>query len=341
MTLSNAGRPAARPQQPVTGRPAPGRTQADALRSGAWQVDARTGARSGGSRSGGGRTVRRIIVALVLLAGLGGVAAAAGFIAFTAQIAAREPVAVKSADAIVVLTGGPSRIVDAVGLLAEGRGKRLLITGVNPSISTEEMRRALPDGEHLLGCCIDLGHKALNTRGNALEAAEWARDRRFRSLVVVTSSWHMPRAMMELGRALPEVELVAYPVVTTRTKPEHWWRDPGTLKLLAKEYVKFVMAAVKIRPAQAVAGGATTPAPQPGPASLAPASVAPASLAPASLAPASVAPASVVPAPAPVQVEALVLATPARPDPRQPSPQPLTPPLSQPLPHPAEARLSR
>lgn len=302
MTMSNAGRPPAREQQPATGRPAPGRTR----------IGARTRVRAGASRSGGGRTLRRIAVALVLLAGLGGVVAAAGFIAFTAQIAAREPVAVKSADAIVVLTGGPSRIVDAVGLLSEGRGQRLLITGVNPSISTEEMRRALPDGEHLLGCCIDLGHKALNTRGNALEAAEWARDRRFRSLVVVTSSWHMPRAMMELGRALPEVELVAYPVVTTRSQPEHWWRDPGTLKLLAKEYVKFLMAAVKIRPAQAVAGPAPQAvppsAPQRGPASLAPLPA----------------------AGAPTPVEALAAAA-----------RPALPLLSQPVPHAAEARLAR
>lgn len=197
---------------------------------------------------------RRLAIASVLLAGGAGVAGVAGFIAFTALIAGREPLAVRPADAIVVLTGGPSRIVDAVGLLNEGRGRRLLITGVNPSTSPEEMRRTLPDGERLIDCCIDLGHKALNTRGNALEAAEWARDRRFGSLVVVTSSWHMPRAMMELSRALPDVELVAYPVVTSRTAPERWWSDFGTLKLLFKEYLKYIMATVKFRPAQAVAG---------------------------------------------------------------------------------------
>lgn len=197
--------------------------------------------------------LRRLVVAAVLLAGMAGVAVAGGFLVFIAQIAGREPSAVRPADAIVVLTGGPSRIVDAVGLLGEGRGERLLITGVNPITSHEEMRRTLPDGERLMSCCIDLGRKALNTRGNAIEVAEWARDRRFRSLVVVTSSWHMPRTMMELSRVLPEVELVAYPVVTSRTDPENWWSDPATFKLLVKEYLKYVMAAAKIRPAQAVA----------------------------------------------------------------------------------------
>lgn len=197
--------------------------------------------------------VRRVVTVCVLLVGLAAVAGLAGFLAFTSQIAAREPASVKSADAIVVLTGGASRIPDALSLLAEGHGRRLLISGVNPATSADMLRRSLPGGEALIDCCVDLGHKALNTLGNAIEAAEWTRSQRFRSIVVVTSAWHMPRALLELGRALPEVEFVAYPVVTTRMQAERWWRDPSTLKLLFKEYLKYVMAAAKIRPAQAVA----------------------------------------------------------------------------------------
>ena len=197
--------------------------------------------------------LRRLLILAVLLVGLAGVAGLAGFLVFTAQIAAREPSSVKSADAIVVLTGGASRIPDALTLLAEGRGRRLLITGVNPATSPETLGKSVPGGEKLISCCVDLGHKALNTLGNAIEAAEWTRTQRFRSILVVTSAWHMPRALLELGRALPEVEFVAYPVVTSRMQAERWWRDPSTLKLLFKEYLKYVMAAVKIRPAQAVA----------------------------------------------------------------------------------------
>lgn len=195
---------------------------------------------------------RRLAKAAVLLAGLCVLAVLAGFLAFLTQIAAREPVQVRSADAIVVLTGGASRIPDAVNLLAEGRGRRLLISGVNPVTSRSELGRILPEGEGLIACCVDLGHKALNTRGNAIEAAEWAREQNFRSLVVVTSAWHMPRALVELGRSLPDVELVAYPVVTSRMEAERWWRDPATVKLLFKEYLKYMMAKAQIRPVQAV-----------------------------------------------------------------------------------------
>ena len=194
----------------------------------------------------------RVLLGVLLLAGFSAVAILGGFLAFTTQIATREPRQIKPMDGIVVLTGGDSRVSDAVTLLSKGYGRRLLITGVNPTTSPGELRRALPDGEELISCCIDLGHKALNTRGNAIEAAEWTRAMKFRSLVVVTSTWHMPRALVELNRSLPDVELSAYPVVTSRMEAENWWRDPVLVQLLFKEYLQYVMAQLKIRPAQAV-----------------------------------------------------------------------------------------
>ncbi|MEP9376975.1 YdcF family protein [Aquabacter sp. CN5-332] len=212
---------------------------------------------------------------VLILAALLGVCTAAflgGFAFFTARIANHEPAALKPADAIVVLTGGASRVADGVQLLAEGRGQRLLISGVNRATSAEELRRTLPNGETLLDCCIDLGKKALNTWGNAIEAAEWARTRKFRSLVVVTSAWHMPRALFELGRALPDVELITYPVVTDRMLDADWWTEPQTAKLLLKEYIKYLMAHAKIRPLQAVAPATppATPAEEPAAAPRAP-----------------------------------------------------------------------
>lgn len=203
--------------------------------------------------------LRATALVLVSLSGIVAALFLAGFAVFTARIAHHEPAALKPADAIVVLTGGASRVADGVQLLAEGHGQRLLISGVNRSTSAEELRRTLPYGETLLDCCVDLGKKALNTWGNAIEAAEWVRSKRFRSLVVVTSSWHMPRALFELGRALPDVELISYPVVTDRMQDSGWWTEPQTAKLLLKEYVKYLMAHAKIRPLQAVAP-ATPPA---------------------------------------------------------------------------------
>jgi uncharacterized SAM-binding protein YcdF (DUF218 family) len=190
------------------------------------------------------RVVRGIcaapVVALVVLVG--------GFLWFALHIANEEaPRLDRVADGIVALTGGPSRITDAVELLASGRGRRLLITGVAPTTSTAELVRLAPDHERLFGCCIDLGYTAVNTVGNAAETTFWARERGFRSLVVVTSGYHMPRAMLEIGHRLPDVTLIPFPVVTGQSRAEPWWSNAGTAKILVFEYLKLIVAAARIR----------------------------------------------------------------------------------------------
>jgi hypothetical protein len=134
-----------------------------------------------------------------------------------------------------------------------GRGKRLLISGVNPTTTPEELTRVNPDFERLLDCCIDLGHDAANTIGNAVETGRWVRDRNFRSLIVVTSGWHMPRALIEIENELPDVRLIPYPVVSDRMRDEDWWSDALTVRLLLIEYVKYIASYLRVRldPAQA------------------------------------------------------------------------------------------
>ena len=100
----------------------------------------------------------------------------------------------------MVLTGAATRIPDAIELLAAGRGKRLLITGVHRDTSAREIARLTPAlHQNYFTCCIDLDRSALNTFGNALEIKRWAREHNFNSLIVVTSNWHMPRAMAEVA----------------------------------------------------------------------------------------------------------------------------------------------
>jgi uncharacterized SAM-binding protein YcdF (DUF218 family) len=166
-----------------------------------------------------------------------------GFLWFVFHVANQEPPLGRTADGIVALTGGASRIPDAVELLASGRGRRLLITGVAPTTNTAELIRLAPESERLLSCCIDLDYSAVNTVGNATETRRWARERGFRSLVVVTSRYHMPRAMLEIGHRLPDVTLIPFPVVSAQARAEPWW---STAKLLAFEYLKLVVAAARI-----------------------------------------------------------------------------------------------
>jgi uncharacterized SAM-binding protein YcdF (DUF218 family) len=169
----------------------------------------------------------------------------AGFAYFAAQIPKQQDGPVAGADGIVVLTGGASRIADAVHLLSTGHAKRLLITGVHPGTSRDDLNRQTPGSDALFHCCIDIGRSALNTAGNAAEATSWARDLGFSSLIVVTSNYHLPRSLSEFSRAMPDVALVPYPVVPEAFRDPDWWRDGEAWRMLFVEYMKFVASTAR------------------------------------------------------------------------------------------------
>jgi len=196
------------------------------------------------------RLVRALLfVVLAVLIGIGG-----GFVWFVLHVPDAEVALDRNADGIVVLTGGASRISDAIELLAAGHGKRLLISGVHRATSSAEIARTNPRYQGLVACCVDLDHSAVNTTGNAIETRRWVRDRGFVSLIVVTSAYHMPRTMAELAKQLPDVALVPFPVLTEKLRNEPWWTSGPTAKLILSEYAKFVFAQLRmsIEPAPAL-----------------------------------------------------------------------------------------
>src|SRR5262245_12239995 len=196
-------------------------------------------------RAAGG-LMQRLVRAGAALGAAAVVAVGAGFWWFVWSVPTQEVQLDGNADGIVVLTGGSSRVADAIELLSEGRGRRLLITGVYRATTAAEIARVAPAYERLIACCVDLDHSATNTVGNALQTKRWVDNHRIRSLVVVTSNYHMPRAMAELGRQLPDVFLIPFPVVTDKMRTVRWW-NPATARLLLSEYLKYIVAQLRMR----------------------------------------------------------------------------------------------
>ncbi len=191
-----------------------------------------------------------------------------GFIVFANGIEREQQMPVQTADGIAVLTGGASRIDQAMKLLAEGKAKRVLITGVNRTTTVEELKQLASQGGEYFNCCVDIDKQARNTIDNATETSEWVALHRYGSIIVVTSNYHMPRALAELARVMPAVTLIPYPVVDNNVHLDPWWSYPGTTKLLLSEYLKYLPAlgrlgATDLMRMLLVGGGGTADVPEP------------------------------------------------------------------------------
>ena len=192
--------------------------------------------------------VLRLIFDLVMLAV---VMLVIGFFIFTGSIE-RSQLEPRTADGIAVLTGGTARIDEAMKLLTQQKAKRLLITGVNRTTSTEALKQLASQGDQLFSCCVDIDKEARNTIDNATETSQWVARNHYTSIIVVTSNYHMPRALAELARVMPGVTLIPYSVIDNNVHLDRWWTYPGTTKLLISEYLKYLPALGRLGATQLV-----------------------------------------------------------------------------------------
>jgi uncharacterized SAM-binding protein YcdF (DUF218 family) len=145
-------------------------------------------------------------------------------------------------DGVVALTGASdARIEAAMQLLEDGKARRMLVSGVNPKASRADMRTVAQAQRRIYDCCVDLGYQATDTVGNARETAHWADAEGYHSLILVTSDFHMPRALLELKAAMPDAVITPYPIRTTDLDAHHWWRSRDGVRRMTFEYSKYVV----------------------------------------------------------------------------------------------------
>jgi uncharacterized SAM-binding protein YcdF (DUF218 family) len=156
-----------------------------------------------------------------------------GLVWFTGQIpqTKTDPT---PADAIVILTGGKGRLDYGLSLLVKGKGRIAFISGVHGINTPAALTRILPAGlQSELGAlppdAITLGREAENTIGNAEETVGWGKTHRIHSLILVTSNYHMPRALSEFKQIMPLVTVIPAPSF-----------DGYDIRLLLSEYHKYL-----------------------------------------------------------------------------------------------------
>ena len=158
-----------------------------------------------------------------------------GFLWFLSLLPLQETNSQPHADGIVVLTGAEFRIQNGLELLSEGRARRLLVTSEPPFASVSDLAARVPGFDPLIGCCVDIDHLATNTFGNAVAACRWTKKLGFGSLIIVTSNYHMPRALAEIRYRLPHAHLISVPVL-----------NGPWLGLAVVEYMKFLLTQIRL-----------------------------------------------------------------------------------------------
>lgn len=171
--------------------------------------------------------IRRITAFILILYALG----LASFVLMLPRAATLAP-----ADGIVVLTGGRGRLQQGLKHLEAGHAKRMLVSGVDRTVRRSEIDQVYKIPPKLSACCIDLGKDAVDTISNAQETAAWVRRYKFRSVILVTSDWHMQRARFELERALGDDARVIGDAV----------KSDARFATLFKEYNKYLARRISV-----------------------------------------------------------------------------------------------
>ncbi len=156
---------------------------------------------------------------------------ALGFVLFAFTLGKPAPVGAAATDAAVVLTGGPGRIEHAIDVIRQHQAARLLVDGVDPSVTKPDLARRIPGSRQWLACCVDLGSESVDTRSNAEEAGRWLLEHNYKSVRLITSDWHMRRARYEFEKVLGRKYVLTTDAVRT---------EPSFLTLFG-EYNKYLL----------------------------------------------------------------------------------------------------
>lgn len=182
---------------------------------------------------------------VLLIVVLTSVFTAIGFGHFTYQVITQDRNQPDNSDGIVVLTGGKDRISAGAELLRGKKAAKLLISGINQQVSKAQIASIGGFSTELSDCCITFDFEAKDTVENAAQTSKWVKDNDITSLILVTSDYHMPRSLFELRNVLPDVRIETFPVRHSSLTNAHWYRDLQFMKLMAREYSKYLVTALR------------------------------------------------------------------------------------------------
>lgn len=187
--------------------------------------------------------IRRLLLGAFFI----GVLWTAGLVLFINRLPRPDAAAAGESDGVIAYTGGGgARIATAMALFAGGTGQRLLISGVHPDISKDRLHSLWKGAPEKFECCVDIGHEARTTEGNAAEVSAWAAAHNYKRIILVTSEYHMPRAVIVTRAQTPDVTITPFAVASGYFNENGRPASFEAWRKLSGEYTKYLLARIKV-----------------------------------------------------------------------------------------------
>lgn len=155
---------------------------------------------------------------------------------------------------IVILTGGANRIKDGLKIIEDFKNSKniiykILVSGTGIGFTKSSLKKKLGENfnSQLIQCCIDLDGVSKNTLTNASETFKWTSKNDIKEFILITSNYHMPRAILEFKNVMPNLKIYTYAITPKKHDIENWLSSYQTFSLVFTEYCKFIIAGLRIK----------------------------------------------------------------------------------------------
>ena len=155
---------------------------------------------------------------------------------------------------IVILTGGANRIKDGLKIIEDFKNSKninykILVSGTGMGFTKSSLKKKLGPNfnSQLIQCCIDLDGVSKNTLTNASETFKWTNKNDIKEFILITSNYHMPRAILEFKNVMPNLKIYTYAITPKKHDIENWLSSYQTFSLVFTEYCKFIIAGLRIK----------------------------------------------------------------------------------------------
>ena len=155
---------------------------------------------------------------------------------------------------IVILTGGTNRIKDGLKIIKDFKKSKkinykILVSGTGMGFTKSSLKKKLGPNFNpkLIQCCVDLDSISKNTFTNASETFKWAKKNNIKEFILITSNYHMPRAILEFKNIMPKLKIYTYAIIPKKHNIENWLNSYETFNLIFTEYCKYIFASLRIR----------------------------------------------------------------------------------------------